>query len=83
VMVSLENPPVRSWLQGKLSRMRYPHLFLLLLVLFGVDMIVPDLVPMVDELILAVLTMLVGTWRRSGEDAPPPPSQPPPALPGR
>ena len=81
--MSLDNPPVRSWLQGKLSRMRHPHLFLLLLVLFGVDMIVPDLVPMVDELMLAVLTVLVGTWRRAAEDAPPPPPQPPPALPGR
>lgn len=78
--MSPESPLVRSWLQDKLSRMRHPHLFLILLVLFGLDMVVPDLVPMVDELMLAILTVLVGTWRRSEEGSPPPP--PPPALPG-
>ena len=79
-MADLENPPAGSWVQGVLSRMRHPHLFVLLLVLLGLDLIVPDMVPMVDELLLAVLTVLVGTWRRSEEDVPPPP---PPALPGR
>lgn len=80
-MASIDTPPASSWLQGMLSRMRHPHLFLLLLVLLGLDLIVPDMVPMVDELLLAVLTVLVGTWRKPAEDVPPPP--PPPALPGR
>jgi hypothetical protein len=80
-MAGLENPSAGSWLQATLSRMRHPHLFLLLLVLFGLDLVVPDLVPMVDELLLAVLTVLVGTWRKREDDPPPPP--PPPALPGR
>jgi len=79
-MASSDDAPVRPWLQGLLARMRYPHLFLVLLALFAVDLVVPDMVPMVDELMLAVLTVLVGTWRRSDEDVPP--SPPPPALPG-
>jgi hypothetical protein len=81
-MASPETSPAVPWLQGMLGRMRYPHLFVLLVVLLGLDLIIPDVVPLIDELMLAVLTVLVGTWRRPEEDAEPPPP-PPPALPGR
>ncbi len=73
---------VTSALPGLLARLRHPHLFVLLLVLFLADLVLPDMIPFVDEILLAILTVLLGTWRRPrAEDEPPPPS-PPPALPG-
>ncbi|HEX2254949.1 MAG TPA: DUF6116 family protein [Thermoanaerobaculia bacterium] len=42
------------------SRLRYPQLFLLTASLFAVDLVVPDLVPFVDEILLGLLTLLLG-----------------------
>ncbi len=44
------------------SRLRYPYLFVLLLVLFLLDLVIPDAIPFVDEALLALLTVLVGSW---------------------
>ncbi len=73
-------PPPSSPLQflvGRLAaRLRYPHLFLLLAGLFLVDLVVPDVLPFVDEALLALLTVLVGSWRTRREPPQPPPSEP-------
>jgi len=42
--------------------MRYPYLFLVLASLFLVDLVVPDPIPLVDELLLAVLTFIAATF---------------------
>jgi hypothetical protein len=47
-----------------LERLRFPQLFLVLLVLLVADLFVPDPLPFLDELVLGVLTLLVGSWRR-------------------
>jgi hypothetical protein len=58
-----------TWRQGILSRvlhrtgMRFPGLFTLFAILTAVDLVVPDLVPFVDELGLALLTALFWSWR--------------------
>lgn len=44
------------------NRLRYPYLFVLLLLLFLVDLVIPDAIPFVDEALLALLTVLVGSW---------------------
>jgi hypothetical protein len=46
------------------SRLRFPYLFLATAILFIGDLIFPDLVPFVDEILLGLLTALFGTWRR-------------------
>jgi len=43
------------------ARLRFPHLLLGLAVLFVVDLVVPDLLPFVDELLLGLATLLVGS----------------------
>jgi len=49
---------------GKLaSRVRYPQLFLLALCLFLLDVLMPDLIPFIDEILLGVATVLLGSWR--------------------
>ena len=43
--------------------LRFPGLFALLATVFLVDLVVPDFIPFVDEIILALLTMLFGLWK--------------------
>ncbi|MEZ6064207.1 MAG: DUF6116 family protein [Planctomycetaceae bacterium] len=47
-----------------LSQLRFPWLFTVVAVLFGIDMIVPDIVPFIDELLLGSATLLLGSWKR-------------------
>jgi len=57
--------PILRWL-GKLS---YPRLFLLTAVLFVVDIVVPDVVPFADELLLGLGTLLLANWKRRKDPA--------------
>lgn len=52
------------------SRLRFPYLFLGTAILFMGDLIVPDLVPFADEILLGLLTALFGTWRRKRGSGP-------------
>jgi hypothetical protein len=55
-----------------LPRMRYPYLFLVLGALFLVDLVVPDPIPLVDEILLAVLTFIAASFTtRREEDSEP------------
>ena len=50
------------------SRLRFPWLFALLGALFVGDVLVPDMIPFADEIVLGLLTALFGTWKkRRGE----------------
>lgn len=44
-------------------RMRFPSLFALSALLFLVDLVVPDLVPFLDEILLGLATLLFASWR--------------------
>ena len=58
--------PVRVSFFGRMLRrlgLRFPGLFVLLAVLTLVDMLLPDPLPFVDELGLALLTLLLGLWK--------------------
>ena len=56
--------------------LRYPTLFGLVAALFVIDLIVPDLIPFIDEILLALGTLLLGSLRRR-RGAPPRESAPP------
>jgi hypothetical protein len=45
------------------SGLRFPGLFAVFAALTALDLVVPDVVPLVDELGLAVLTALFWSWR--------------------
>jgi hypothetical protein len=51
--------PVMRWL----SRLSYPRLFLVAAVLFVVDLVVPDFVPLADEILLGLGTLLLANWK--------------------
>ena len=52
--------PLLRWF-GRLS---YPKLFLLTAALFIGDVLVPDVIPLVDELLLGLGTLLLANWKR-------------------
>ncbi len=54
-------------------RMRYPHLFLILLGLFLVDLVIPDPIWLVDEVLLGLLTFLISMLRTRDPDPTPEP----------
>jgi predicted MFS family arabinose efflux permease len=63
---------------GKLaSRLRFPQLFVLALVLFILDLLIPDFIPFIDEILLGLITFLLGSWRTAGSPPPPAQAQPP------
>jgi len=43
--------------------LRFPSLFVLFAVLTLADLIVPDVIPLADEIGLALLTLLLGMWK--------------------
>jgi hypothetical protein len=44
--------------------LRFPGLFVLFVALTALDLIVPDMLPFVDEIGLALLAAMFGLWRR-------------------
>lgn len=63
--------PITSAFLHFADGLRFRQLFLLMAGLFIVDLLVPDFIPLVDELLLGLLTLLLGAWKkqRSGERA--------------
>ncbi len=47
--------------------LRFPAVFVLLVVVTALDFVFPDIVPFVDEIGLALLTVLFGLWRKRRE----------------
>jgi hypothetical protein len=52
------------------SRLRFPYLFLLTAALFVANLFIPDALPMADELLMGLLTLLLASIRkrRPGND---------------
>lgn len=48
------------------ARLRFPLLFALTALLFALDLVVPDVLPFVDELLLGLGTLLLGALRKRG-----------------
>lgn len=69
----LSNPLIGLF-QRFASRLRFPQLFFLTAGLFLLDLLIPDLVPFVDEVLLGLLTLLLGNLRseRGMEEEKPP-----------
>lgn len=57
------------------SRLKFPQLFAFTATLFVLDLLIPDLIPFIDEILLGLATLLLGTMRRPVE--PPLAAKPP------
>lgn len=51
-------------LPGFFGRLRSPMLFSLVAGLFLLDVIVPDFIPFIDEILLAGATVMLARWRK-------------------
>jgi len=56
--------PVVAWMLGIASRLRFPWLLALTVGLLLLDLVIPDLIPFVDEILLGLATLLLGNWKR-------------------
>ncbi len=46
------------------GKLRFPILLAISAVLFGLDFMIPDAIPFVDEIFLGLSTVILATWRR-------------------
>lgn len=70
--------PLLAPLLGFLGRLSYPRLFLLTAALFAVDLAIPDFIPLADEILLGLGTLLLANWKKRKQPAG---IEPPPAPP--
>lgn len=61
------------------GRLRFPTLFLITAGLFVFDLVVPDFVPFIDEIMLGLGTLILSSWK-SGRSDRGPPDLPPPGV---
>ena len=45
------------------ATLRFPHLLLIAGVLFGMDLLIPDGIPFLDEIFLGLMTLVFAAWR--------------------
>jgi Family of unknown function (DUF6116) len=66
----------RGLIARGLSRMnlRFPVLFLVLLTVTVADLLIPDVIPFVDEIVLGLLPAIFGLWRKRRGPPPGPPT---------
>jgi len=48
------------------ARLRYPHLLLIAGLAFAADLVLPDGLPFLDEIVLLLTTLVLGLWRKPG-----------------
>ena len=65
--MSLSKLTLFGFLERFATRLRFPHLFWLTAVLFLLDLLIPDLIPFADEILLGFATLLLGSWKRKRE----------------
>ena len=54
------------------GRLRFPYLFLITLVAFILNLIIPDAIPFADEILLGLITALLASLKKRGQDKKPP-----------
>lgn len=59
----MANPLVTPIL-GFLGRLSFPRLFILAASLWALDMVIPDFIPFIDELLLGIGTLLLASFRK-------------------
>ena len=62
--------PLLSPFMRFLGRLSYPRLFALTAALFAFDLVVPDMIPLVDELLLGLGTLLLANWKKRKDPGP-------------
>lgn len=64
--------PLLVPLLGWLGRLSHPHLFTIAAVLFGINVLIPDPILFVDELLLGLTTLLLASRKSKAPPKAPP-----------
>lgn len=56
--------PLLAPVFGFLGRLSFPRLFVLAATLWALDMVIPDVIPFIDELLLGMATLLLASFRK-------------------
>lgn len=59
---------VRQGVMGYASRLRFPKLFALTAVLFFINLVIPDPVLFLDEIVMGLVVLLLGSLRQRVRD---------------
>ena len=62
--MALPRNPIVRLVSRFAAKLRFPTLFLITASLFVFDLVIPDLIPFADELLLGLGTLLLGSLRR-------------------
>jgi len=67
--------PLTAWIVDFASGLRFPGLFTLAAAILVLDVLIPDMLPFVDEILLALATLAISSFRKReveppGSDAP-------------
>jgi len=46
-------------------QLKFQNLFLLVIGLFIFDLVIPDFIPFIDEILLGLLTIILGRWKKN------------------
>ncbi len=46
------------------NKLKFKNLFLIIISLFAIDLVVPDFIPLIDEIILGLLAIILGNWKK-------------------
>ncbi len=60
-MRSVFSAPLIAWL----SRLSYPRLFVVIATLFGINLLIPDPIILVDEVLLGLATVMLAKRKRA------------------
>jgi hypothetical protein len=60
--------PIISAILSFADGLRFRQLFLLVGSLFLIDLLIPDFIPLADELLLGLLTLLLAAWKKERRD---------------
>ncbi|MGH8107826.1 MAG: DUF6116 family protein [Arenimonas sp.] len=55
--------PILAPILGFASRLRFPTLFMIVAGLFLFDLLIPDFIPLLDEIMLGLTTLLLASWK--------------------
>lgn len=46
------------------NKLKFKNLFLIVIGLFVTDLIIPDFIPLIDEIILGLLAIILANWKK-------------------
>jgi len=63
--MGLSKTTVLGMLPKMVRGLRFPQLFVLTFALFILDVLIPDLIPFIDEILLALASLLLASWKKT------------------